>query len=64
MDLLTINEVFELFPIVTNQFNWNKEDLMDLFEGKLLIGKINEIGELLISKQSLEKLIEYRKNVN
>jgi hypothetical protein len=63
MELLTINKVFELFPEVKNTFNWSKEDFVDLFEGKLLIGKVDDEGELLISKESLVRLIEYRKNV-
>lgn len=62
MNYLTIAEVFEHYPVIKAEFQWTEQDIQEFFESKLLIGKMDK-GVLLISKKSIEDLIEYRKNV-
>lgn len=67
MKWLTLDMVYQKYPIIKTKFNWAKEDFEAFVDGKLLIGKFGKIGDekkeqLLIDKDTLEKLIIYRKN--
>lgn len=62
MNYLTIAEIFEQYPEISTKFRWIASDIQSFFESRLLTGKMDN-GVLLIHRESIESLIEYRKNV-
>lgn len=62
MELIAITDVFDLYPLLKTEFKWTEKDLIELYEAKLLIGRRNETL-LSVTKESLEALIQYRKEV-
>lgn len=62
MNYLTVEELFEQYPKIKTKFKWQESDIQEFFEGKLLNGKMDK-GMLLIKRESIEALIEYRENV-
>lgn len=68
MDWLTLDMIYNKYPEVKYRFNWGMEEFTAFVDSHLLIGKYDRLqavkkNQLLIEKESLEKLINYRNNV-
>lgn len=62
MKLIKVDAAFDLYPEIKVDFKWTRDDLIEFYNSKLLIGILEE-GELSITDESLESLINYRKGV-
>ncbi|CAG5086838.1 hypothetical protein [Parvicella tangerina] len=62
MNYLNVDELFENYPEINNDFKWKDSDITEFFECKLVNGKMDK-GVLLISRKSFEDLIEFRRQV-
>lgn len=69
MKLLTLDTIYTEYPKVKDKLGWSKEDIQVFFESHILLGKYEpedstDIKDLLIESDSLEKLIEYHKELS
>lgn len=68
MNLLKFSELTVKYPELQNVLEWSEEDLKTFYEGKLLLGKQqmadNGERELLISEESLIRLMDYHKSLD
>lgn len=68
MKLLKLDTIFIEYPNVKDKLHWSKEDIQVFYESHILLGKYDpedstDINDLLIDSDSLEKLIEYHREL-
>jgi len=66
MNFLKLEELFSKYPELEKDLGWSKDEIVNFYEGKLLLGEQrSEDGKtvLHVSEEHLKRLIEYHKSL-